>query len=951
MIVKKVANPKKSSSKAVRIDRLTAYVRAPERDSTTEKCIYEGARGFISDTAHGQTAEMVALAEDAPRSKDPVGHYILSWRGGETPTPAQVEGAVDIMLDEFGLQSHQAIYGLHADTDNIHLHVVVNRVHPDTLQVVKINRGFDIEACHRAGARIEVAQGWTVEANKRYRVSAAGELERNHPASTDRRRAPSQQQLDAEIRTGEPSAARSAIERAAPILKTVETWAQLHAAFGDAGMVYRRKGSGAVVTIDGDVTIKASRLARGASMAALQKRLGPYVDPIAAVPAPERQPAAPAPTPPAIADPAAALPLIEAARSWSDLHARLATAGLSYNRKGSGATVTAGETTVKASAVSRRISLSALERRLGPWTPARSPDQVAPKPAPAPAQAPPPEPTAHEIYEDRRAEHAKARDASWHDLMAHQQAERRELARSEVQDRADIDSFPWTGIDLFRRALLLAIRLYKWRPARRRLRDQHHRAIAAWRRQHPAFLSFTAWLPRAPAAIGAFTSTTQPPAPRPPLVPIDGFNAIPSAQGDAVHYVRSDPAFRTPDFTSRADRVDVHARPHDDEALLAALTVAANRWGAVHVSGDDDFKRAVVQLAIAQNFELHNPELRQIITDERARRTAIAVVTGAVAPAQPSQAPEPPPVLAVEGYTVHVADGAVRYSRAGDPARLPRFSSHADRVDVHAPADSAPDVLAALQLAAERWGTVHVTGDPAFRATVVRLAARHEIPIANFELQDEIRFQRRRTRRPRPAAPASTPSRMPAPRPPSPAPPPQPAAKPSVPPVDPSRHPDFAAVKAALVPQLERSGASAILGARGGLYEDPVHVAFREEIRRHPPIRRFLDAVDALDPPQPDLPHLLLDQSAPKHLQRLYDRALRHWSRQCRRHPDRLANSIARAHWPALKDRFAASQGPAPDRTHTPSAPPERRPFPVRKAQTPAPAHHHSIDQPGPEID
>ena len=69
----------------------------------------------------------------------------------------------------------------------------------------KSNRGWDIEAAHRAGVRIEHAQGWLPDANKRYRVRTDGKLERTDPDANTRPRKPSQLQLDAERRTGEPS--------------------------------------------------------------------------------------------------------------------------------------------------------------------------------------------------------------------------------------------------------------------------------------------------------------------------------------------------------------------------------------------------------------------------------------------------------------------------------------------------------------------------------------------------------------------------------------------------------------------------------------------------------------------------------------------------------------------------------------------------------------------------
>ncbi|MFU7837652.1 TraI/MobA(P) family conjugative relaxase [Raoultella planticola] len=277
MIVKKVKNPQKAASKAVRVSRLTDYIREPERENSQEKCIHAGARGFITDEPQSQTAEMIALSQEAVRSKDTINHYVLSWREGEQPSPEQVEEAVSIFMDELGVKDHQAIYGLHADTDNLHLHLAINRVHPETLKVVKINNGFDIEAAHKAIARIENAQGWQREQNGRYQVLENGELGREH-IDKDKPRQPAQPKRDMENRTGEKSAERIAIEDGAPIIKKAQTWEQLHRELAAKGMRYEKTGSGATLFV-GDVGVKASSADRDASLSKLQKRLGAYQPP------------------------------------------------------------------------------------------------------------------------------------------------------------------------------------------------------------------------------------------------------------------------------------------------------------------------------------------------------------------------------------------------------------------------------------------------------------------------------------------------------------------------------------------------------------------------------------------------------------------------------------------------------------------------------------------------
>ncbi len=277
MVVKKVKNPRKSASKVLRIGKLLDYIRNPETENRTEKCVQQGSRGFLTESFVGQKAEMLALSQEAVRSKDTVNHYVLSWQEGEVPSPEQIEQAVDLFLGELGLGEHQAIFGVHVDTDNRHLHIAVNRVHPDSLKVIKPNRGFDIEAAHQAIARIEHLQGWKREERGRYLVEQSGELARDE-ASRARPRQPSQPKRDMEQRTGEKSVERIAIENAPAIVKRARGWQELHRELASAGMRYEKTGSGATIFL-GEVGVKASSADRGASLAQLQKRFGPYEPP------------------------------------------------------------------------------------------------------------------------------------------------------------------------------------------------------------------------------------------------------------------------------------------------------------------------------------------------------------------------------------------------------------------------------------------------------------------------------------------------------------------------------------------------------------------------------------------------------------------------------------------------------------------------------------------------
>jgi len=62
--------------------------------------------------------EMEGLAFENPRCKNPVLHFILSWRNYESPTNEQVDEAVNIALKELNLHDCQALWALQSDTDN-----------------------------------------------------------------------------------------------------------------------------------------------------------------------------------------------------------------------------------------------------------------------------------------------------------------------------------------------------------------------------------------------------------------------------------------------------------------------------------------------------------------------------------------------------------------------------------------------------------------------------------------------------------------------------------------------------------------------------------------------------------------------------------------------------------------------------------------------------------------
>lgn len=529
MVGKKIRNRRKSAPKAVRISRLLGYVLSAETRNGHEKCIYASARGFLTDDPDTQAAEMLALSVGGVRSPDTIGHYVLSWRDGEQPTPEHVEEAVSVFMSELGLDGHQVVYGLHADTENIHLHLVINRVHPDSFKVIKPNRGFDVEAMLKAVAIIEHRQGWQRERNARYQVLGDGSLRRARQAP-DRPPLPDQPKRDMERRTGEKSAERVAIENGAPIISRATSWQTLHAQLAEVGLRYEKAGSGAVVFV-GDVAIKASRVDRGASLAQLQKRLGLYEPPS------HHQPVKALPPQPMVPD-------------------------------------------------------------MPGW----------------------------EIYiAGRKARHA-AKEAATEELLRRQESERKRLTGEQKARRDDVLKGDWKGrgaqwnttqsVLAAEQAAEKAALKDRHKAERKRLRELYRPFpdLKQWQRQHR--LGDFAERPEREASEPARIEGDE--GGPPTLRDIRAY--VPEIHGQQVHYTRMEEAWMGAPaaFVDKGREIDIFDW-RNRECVLAALQLAAQKWGSFRVTGNDEYKAMCVQLAVEHGFRISNPELDESIQQERQR--------------------------------------------------------------------------------------------------------------------------------------------------------------------------------------------------------------------------------------------------------------------------------------------------------------------------------------------
>lgn len=264
MIFKKIAARSKQKSESNRIKRLIEYVtnpqgaRSPDQDehhSKTEKCTYFRAVNYLCDPSNIKQLciETTDLAEQKHANASHVFcHYLLSFESNYKPTNSEIDLSVNVLIERFEMKECQYIFARHDDTDNTHVHILINRVNPTTYQAHRINGGFDITAGQEAREIIE-------------RVLKLNPLTKNNLASY----------LPIELNTGFQSKNRIIHEMAINILEHSRTWQYFHLLLNEKNLEIRPSRTGLAISY-GSYFVQASDIDGRLSKKSLEAKFGPF---------------------------------------------------------------------------------------------------------------------------------------------------------------------------------------------------------------------------------------------------------------------------------------------------------------------------------------------------------------------------------------------------------------------------------------------------------------------------------------------------------------------------------------------------------------------------------------------------------------------------------------------------------------------------------------------------
>ncbi len=268
------------------------YVTAPtDQGSGVEKCIAIRTHGVAGIAT--ASLEMNTVAQKNTRCPDPVYHIILSWPEHEKPAPELIFDAAEHALRTLGLGKHQYVLAVHGNTDNMHCHISVNRIHPQTFK--SHNIAWSHKNLHRAARESEIKHGWShdkglfvVEIDAKGKKQVVPNLDhadasrtaapRVHPELGSDELLPvwhDPQSLDSWLKT-------TVAKALSPALKTLDGWTALHAWLSDFDITLQDTGGGgmrlrATSAETGEVLdLAASKGLRMLKRGELEKRWGPF---------------------------------------------------------------------------------------------------------------------------------------------------------------------------------------------------------------------------------------------------------------------------------------------------------------------------------------------------------------------------------------------------------------------------------------------------------------------------------------------------------------------------------------------------------------------------------------------------------------------------------------------------------------------------------------------------
>jgi hypothetical protein len=216
---------------------------------TVTNCQSDQAAVAVTEILNTQAQNQRALS-------DKTYHLILSFPGGEEPSPAVLQAVEARICHGLGYGVHQRISVVHHDTDNLHVHIAINKIHPTRYTIHQPYR--DHATLGQLCAALEGEFGLQRDNHQARQTGAASRA------------------MDMEHHAGIESLLGLVRRVCHAQMREAASWQELHGVLLAHGLVLRERGNGLVILASDGTAVKASSVHRDCSRARLEARLGPY---------------------------------------------------------------------------------------------------------------------------------------------------------------------------------------------------------------------------------------------------------------------------------------------------------------------------------------------------------------------------------------------------------------------------------------------------------------------------------------------------------------------------------------------------------------------------------------------------------------------------------------------------------------------------------------------------
>ena len=255
------------------------------RGAKTARVAWTATRNLLIEDPEHVPVLMRITARKSVRVAKPVYHFVISWHRDERPTPDLMRQVADATCHDLDLDDHQRLYIAHRDTQNPHVHIVVNRVHPET--GIAWQTSHDYRRIEQSLARQARAMGMDVVPGRHNgMIRAVSSPRRTRDGGYQlARRENNASHLRARMSKEEVDVLRPVL---GPVFDAARSWTELRTSLATHGLALVRKGQGLVI-VGASTEMKLSDLGAGIRLNVLEQRLGAWTDAKrSAAPAPQQ---------------------------------------------------------------------------------------------------------------------------------------------------------------------------------------------------------------------------------------------------------------------------------------------------------------------------------------------------------------------------------------------------------------------------------------------------------------------------------------------------------------------------------------------------------------------------------------------------------------------------------------------------------------------------------------